>query len=141
MDVRLKREYAQGWISNYELAGGTNLKGGWDERWLARLFAMRYTNHSTLAFYANANNLNDDAAPGSKGEWKKADPADGEKKTYTAGISLDLEPKDSKFKFNTSLQALRQENLRLRYEIKKPFTTVEAFTTIPQRAIKTPLLT
>lgn len=111
MDVRLKREYAQGWISNYELAGGTNLKGGWDERWLARLFAMRYTNHSTLAFYANANNLNDDAAPGSKGEWKKADPADGEKKTYTAGISLDLEPKDSKFKFNTSLQALRQEKL------------------------------
>ena len=121
MDVRLKREYAQGWISNYELAGGTNLKGGWDERWLARLFAMRYTNHSTLAFYANANNLNDDAAPGSKGEWKKADPADGEKKTYTAGISLDLEPKDSKFKFNTSLQALRQEKLTATVQNQETF--------------------
>ena len=121
MDVHLKREYAQGWISNYELAGGTNLKGGWDERWLARLFAMRYTNHSTLAFYANANNLNDDAAPGSKGEWKKADPADGEKKTYTAGISLDLEPKDSKFKFNTSLQALRQEKLTATVQNQETF--------------------
>ena len=68
MDVRLKREYAQGWISNYEVAGGSNLKGGWDEKWMARLFALRYTNHSSLGFYANANNLNESTNPGSKGE-------------------------------------------------------------------------
>ena len=109
MDVVLKREYAQGWISNYEVAAGSNLKGGFDERWLARLFAMRYTNHSSLAVYANANNLNDDTSPGSKGEWKKIDPAAGEKKTYMGGVDFTLEPKDSKLKFNTSLQAQRQE--------------------------------
>ena len=96
MDVRLKREYAQGWISNYEVAGGSNLKGGWDEKWMARLFALRYTNHSSLGFYANANNLNESSNPGSKGEWRKTDPSAGEKKTYMAGIDLSLSPKSGK---------------------------------------------
>ena len=111
MDVRLKREYAQGWISNYEVAGGSNLKGGWDEKWMARLFALRYTNHSSLGFYANANNLNESSNPSSKGEWRKTDPSAGEKKTYMAGIDLSLNPKSGKVIFSASAQALRQETL------------------------------
>lgn len=111
MDVQLKREYAQGWISNYEVAGGSNLHGGWDTKWLARMFAMRYTNHSSIAFYANANNLNESSNPGSKGEWRKTDPSAGEKKTYMGGIDLSLEPKSRKVRFYSSVQAQRQEAL------------------------------
>lgn len=111
MDVRLKREYAEGWISNYELAGGSNLKGGWDEKWLARLFAMRYTNHSSLAIYANVNNLNDASSPASKGEWRATEPSAGEKKTYMAGVNFSISPQNNKIRFNTSAQAQRQEVL------------------------------
>lgn len=111
MDVRLKREYAEGWISNYELAGGSNLKDGWNEKWLARLFAMRYTNHSSLAIYANANNLNDSSSPASKGEWRAAEPSAGEKKTYMAGVNFSIAPQNNKIRFNTSAQAQRQKVL------------------------------
>lgn len=111
MDVQLKREYAQGWISNYEVAGGSNLHGGWDTKWLARLFAMRYTNHSSIAFYANANNISESSNPSGKGEWRKTDPSAGEKKTYMGGINLSLEPKSKKVRFYSSLQAQRQETL------------------------------
>lgn len=111
MDVLLKREYAQGWISNYEVAGGSNLQGGWDTKWLARLFAMRYTNHSSLAFYANANNLNASSNPSQRGEWRKVDPSTGEKKIYMGGINFSLNPKGKDMRFSTSLQAQRQETL------------------------------
>lgn len=109
MDVALKKEYAKGWISNYEVGGGTNLRGGWSERWLGRLFALRYTNHSSLAFYAHANNLNDGAMPSGKGEWKKANPMDGETKTYMSGINFSIDPKNKQLSFSTSAQVQRQD--------------------------------
>ena len=37
MDVILKREYQIGWLANAEAGGGTH------ERWLGRLFALRFT--------------------------------------------------------------------------------------------------
>ena len=37
MDVNLKREYQIGWLANAEAGGGTH------ERWLGRLFALRFT--------------------------------------------------------------------------------------------------
>ena len=88
MDVMLKREYEQGWISNYEVGGGTTLKAPVDERWMARLFALRYTNHSSIGIYAAANNTNDGATPGDKGEWTRKDATSGEKKSYLAGVTF-----------------------------------------------------
>lgn len=111
MDVALKREYAQGWISNYEVGGGSTLKSPFEAKWLGRLFALRYTNHSSLGFYAAVNNINDDATPGSKGEWSKTDVSSGERKNYTAGINFSLDPKDSPFNLNTSLTAKREFTL------------------------------
>lgn len=84
---------------------------------------MRYTNHSSVALYANANNLNGDMSPSSKGEWKKTDPSVGEKTTYMAGLDFSLEPKDSKLSMNTSLQAQRQERLNLREESAENYYT------------------
>ena len=111
MDVALKREYAQGWISNYEAGGGSTLKSPLDAKWLGRLFALRYTNHSSLGFYAAVNNVNDDASPGSKGEWSKAEISDGERKNYIAGFNFSLAPKDTPFYFKTSLTAKRETSL------------------------------
>lgn len=68
LDVRLKREYAQGWIANAGAAGGTKTRDMVDEVWLGRTFAMRYTDHSQLAVYGNVNNLGDKQSPGQKGK-------------------------------------------------------------------------
>lgn len=110
MNVGLKKEYQQGWISNYEVGGGSALDGIDSKKWLARLFAMRYTNHSSLAIYASANNMSDEASPGGKGEWKKADNINGDKTTYMGGVDFSLNPKDTKTEINMSLQAKRQRN-------------------------------
>lgn len=111
MDVNLKREYAQGCISNFETGGGHSLAGDAEGLWLARMFAMRYTNHSSLAFYAGSNNINDAMAVGSKGEWKKADEAAGRTKTHMAGINFTINPKDTKLDIATSLRAQQQRPL------------------------------
>lgn len=66
VDVQLKREYAQGWIANAEGGYGTR------DRYLARLFGLRYTDHSSLAVFANFNNTNDTRTPGSRGDWSPA---------------------------------------------------------------------
>lgn len=53
MDVRLKKQYEIGWMGNVEAAGGTH------DRYLAKLFALRFTAHSRISAFANVNNLND----------------------------------------------------------------------------------
>lgn len=110
MDVGLKRQYAQSWIENFELAAGSKLHHVWDNVWMARMFAMRFTNHSSLAIFANANNLNDSEAPAGKGEWRKPKNGEGDKNTKIGGIDFTIEPKDVKMTFNTSLQVMRQTN-------------------------------
>ena len=109
MDVNLKREYAQGWIANVEAGGGSRLGDGFDPVWMGRLFALRYTNHSSLGIYANVNNMDDYQAPGSKGEWKRADPGQGRRTTKMGGIDFSVDGKDSGIRFNTTLQAMRQD--------------------------------
>ena len=65
IDVRLKKEYMIGWIANVEGGAGT------DNRYLARLFAMRHSDFSNLAIIANANNLDDDSRPGESDSWQR----------------------------------------------------------------------
>ncbi len=63
MDVRLKKEYAVGWIANAEAGSGTK------DRYLASIFALRFSNHSRLALFGNMNNLNDNRKPGEQDYW------------------------------------------------------------------------
>ncbi|MCR4921198.1 MAG: hypothetical protein K5945_05750 [Bacteroidaceae bacterium] len=57
IDVRLKKEYMVGWMTNAEAGRGLRQ----DERpYLARLFAMRTDELSHIRFFAKANNLNDE---------------------------------------------------------------------------------
>lgn len=62
MDVKLKKQYSIGWLGNIEAAGGTK------DRYLARLFALRFTDHSRLSFYGGLNNLNETRKPGENTE-------------------------------------------------------------------------
>lgn len=109
VDVRLKREYAQGWIANFEAAEGTKTRGAWDNVYLARLFGMRYTDHSGLSLYASVNNLGDNQRPGSKGDWKRLAAGQGDCTVKAGGVSLDINGRRTGTKLNTSLDVKRSD--------------------------------
>ena len=93
MDVKLKREYAQGWITNYEAAGGAETGRSGKGLYMGRLFAMRYTDYSNLALWGNVNNISDQSTAngGSRGEWRKPmRPGTGELTLQTGGIDWSL---------------------------------------------------
>lgn len=109
MDVVLKREYAQGWMANVEVAGGTpfgdrDAEGTrFDERYLARLFALRYTDNSRLSTYFNTNNVNESRRPGANGEWSPSNQPQGQRNTRNAGIDLLIDEKDKRWKENATI--------------------------------------
>ena len=97
MDVQLKREYNQGWLANAEVAGGSPFEKDIDERYLARLFGLRYTNNSRLAIYGLTNNVNESRRPGGDGEWSPSNAPEGLREHRTAGADLLIEDRDKRW--------------------------------------------
>ena len=54
MDVYLKKEYSKGYMANVELGAGT------EDSYLARLFGLRFTDHTRFTIVGGANNMNMD---------------------------------------------------------------------------------
>lgn len=84
MDVKLKKTYEIGWIGNAEAGYGTA------DRYLARLFAMRFTPQSRLSFFANQNNLNDTRRPGQDTSWTPDNMPTGRQSAQTAGLDYNV---------------------------------------------------
>ncbi len=95
MNVKLKREYATGWLANADMGGGMgfykNGDGRMEGRYIARLFGLRFTDKSRLALYANTNNLNDANVPGEKGEWSPLTQSEGLSKRMKLGGNYRLQ--------------------------------------------------
>ena len=91
MDVQLKRQYNKGFLGNVELAGGT------EDRYMARLFALRYTDCSRLSVYGNSNNVNENRKPGRDGDWDPANQPEGSRTTRKAGIDLQITEKEQRW--------------------------------------------
>lgn len=91
MDVRLKKEYRQGWIVNMEGGGGTS------SRYLARLFGMRYTDFSRLGLFANINNLNDIQNPGQSNSFDPLKMQKGDRVYQEAGLTYSTKSRSSKW--------------------------------------------
>ena len=91
MDVQLKKEYSIGWIANAEAGAGT------DDRFLGRLFALRFTPNSRLSFFANANNVSDDRKPGQNGDWSPLRQATGIRSVYDAGFDYNIDEKEGRW--------------------------------------------
>ena len=94
MDVNLKREYARSYIANAEAGAGT------DNRWAARAFGLYFDDHTRVAVFGNANNVNENRQPGSDGDWSPAKMQRGLLSTKQAGLSLQTEDKDKRIKDN-----------------------------------------
>lgn len=88
MDVTLKREYARGYIANAEAGAGT------EDRWLAKAFGMYYDDHTRVALFGNANNVNEVRTPGNEGNWDPKKVSDGVRKTRQVGMNIRTEDKD-----------------------------------------------
>ena len=90
MDVNLKREYARSYIANAEAGAGT------DNRWAARAFGLYFDDRRRVAVFGNANNVNEDRRPGSRGDWSPAKMERGLLATKQAGLSLQTETKEKR---------------------------------------------
>ena len=87
MDVALKREYSRGYIANMEAAGGS------EDRYLARLFGLYYTDNSRISVFGNLNNMNETRRPGSQGDWSPSNSPQGQKTTRQVGVDFNASSK------------------------------------------------
>ena len=103
MDVRLKKQYSIGWIANAEAAGGT------EERYLARLFALRFTNHSRLSFFGAVNNVNEYVKPGEGSEWTPS-VGNGLTTTRHAGADYLINDRNKRFKLQGNAEVRHSDD-------------------------------
>lgn len=108
MNVKLKREYATGWIANAEGGAGAtffrNSEGRFDTKYMGRLFGLRFTDNSRLNVYANVNNLNDTHSPGGEGEWSQLEQTGGLTTTYQVGGNY-MRDKEDVYRYMGSVEA------------------------------------
>ncbi len=110
IDVNLKRQYNQGWIGNAEGGWGPHL-GSNDAKendkgvYIGRLFLTRFTDHSRLTIFANANNTSTHSHPGQEGSWSDWSSPTGEADVVSGGIEFHVDSKEKKTTFDTSLNA------------------------------------
>ena len=81
MDVRLKREYATGYMGDLEAGGGTQ------KRYKLRGFAMKFSDKERMGAFFNINNLNDNQRAALTGEWSPQDGGNGLLTVKNAGAS------------------------------------------------------
>ena len=117
MDVNLKREYQIGWMANAEAGVGTH------ERWLGRLFALRFTPQSRLAFYANANNTHESRKPGRNGEWTPSAIGNGTSTTEAAGFDYLIHDKNFRYEVEGSVNAVHTDNDAVTKQQREIFQT------------------
>ncbi len=103
VDVSLKRQYAIGWVANAGVGYGL------EDRYLARLFALRFTDNSRLAVYGNANNTNDTREPGVTGDWNAQGAASGRTEMQTGGFEALVKDKKGVWKYTGNAKVAYQK--------------------------------
>ena len=94
MDVNLKQEYQRGYIANVEGAVGT------ENRWLARAFALGFSDHYRFTLLGNVNNVNESRHIGESGNWTPATIPKNMLTTRSVAGEIDYHAKEDKVKNN-----------------------------------------
>lgn len=102
MDVKLKKEFSIGWVANAEAGYGT------EDRYLGRLFLMRFTPRSQLVALGGINNLNDGRRPGQNSSWTPETMPTGSVVNRTGGADYNFEDEMTKFKYRASFTGSHQ---------------------------------
>lgn len=89
MDVRLKKEYSIGYLGNAEVGAGTQ------ETWLARLFALRFSDNSRISLFYNGNDINESRKPDAGGNinMKLDEAGSGLQTQHTGGADIRVDDK------------------------------------------------
>lgn len=109
VDVNLKKQYATGWIANAEAGYGTRNK------YLARVFGLRFTDNSRLAIFANLNNINNTQEPGNTGSWNSVYSVSGITHQKSGGLDLLIKDKEGAWKYQGDIKA-RHEDINIQQE-------------------------
>ena len=104
MDVNLKKQYSIGWIANAEAAYGTK------DKYIGRLFALRFTDCSRIAMYGNINNTNDTRRAGSKGDWTPSSLPEGVQTSRTGGAEYYYENRKKTLQWTSNLTVSDVDN-------------------------------
>ena len=106
MDVNLKKQYSIGIVGNVEAGMGS------ENRYLARLFALRFTDASRISTYLNFNNLNDKRKPGESSKWTPDKMPQGLLSQKMGGVDYQIKPKrtNNKFAGNAELSYVDADN-------------------------------
>ena len=113
MDVNLKQEYQRGYIANIEGALGT------EDRWLARAFALGFTDHLRLTLLGNVNNVNESRHIGESDHWTPASMPQSMVTTRSVATEIDYHTKGDKLKETFSADytsTTDEQEMRQRYE-------------------------
>ncbi len=92
MNVQLKKIYRQGYLGNVEAGYGTH------DRYMGRVFALRFTDNSRITLYGNMNNTNDTSSPIADGQWGGALDTKGVKKQNMVGGEIFWESPERSFR-------------------------------------------
>ena len=113
MDVNLKQEYQRGYIANVEGAVGT------EDRWLARAFALGFSDHYRFTLLGNLNNVNETRHIGESGHWTPATMPKNMLTTRSIAGEMDYHAKEDKVKNNLTASYTSTTDIsesRSRYE-------------------------
>lgn len=113
MDVNLKQEYQRGYIANVEGAVGT------EDRWLARAFALGFSDHYRFTLLGNVNNVNETRHIGESGHWTPATMPKNLLTTRSVAGEMDYHAKEDRVKNNLTASYTSTTDIsesRSRYE-------------------------
>lgn len=94
MDVNLKKQYSIGWMGSMEGGYGT------DDRYMERLFLMRFSRQSRIALYSDANNVGDSYSYVNTGRWNENRYTAGLHKIVKGGLDVSVNDKRQRYKVN-----------------------------------------
>lgn len=106
LDVNLKKQYSIGWMGNVEGGFGTG------NHYVGRAFLMRFSSQSRVALFAGTNDINENYAYRSDGQWNENMATDGLLKTTKGGLDVVVNDKQRRFKLygNVTGTDIRKNN-------------------------------
>lgn len=99
MNVIMKRDYNNGYITSLELGKGTSYEkddeGKYNDKKLGRGLFMGLSDRYKIACFLNTNNLNDMNTPGEGGDWSDFSLSNGVTDMYLTGINYNIQKNDN----------------------------------------------
>ena len=104
MDVNLKKQYSIGWMGSMEGGYGT------DDRYMERLFLMRFSKQSRVTLYSDANNVGDSYTFVNTGRWNENRYTAGLHKIMKGGLDVSVNDRRERYKVNGNVEVNRTKS-------------------------------